>query len=224
MRTVRVTEVLDYFKHPWYVKWVMRVGLREANRVSKQALKIGTRIDEVIKSSVSLPLATLSKKDTPEVFSCLKAYEKWRVTYTVDHEPSAIAPLSPIVSKVSYAVNYYGISTCKRVEKECCGILLSGEPDFIALGRLTDLKAAKKVSPSYWLQLAAYAWLTDWQGEVAILRLDKTTESYEYLTKRLVDEWDVFRGLLMAYVYFTEGDEDDGDIDVREGDRKETVA
>lgn len=192
MRTVRVTEVLDYFKQPWYVKWVLRIGLREANKKSKAALKLGTRIDEMVKLGQEP-----SKKDKVEVHSAYKALNKWRATYCADvQEPLSLTP-------------------CTRINKECCGILLSGEPDVIALGRLTDIKAAKRISKTYWLQLAAYAWLTDWAEEVAVLRLDKEIESFEYVTKRLADEWLIYQGLLRAYVYYTEGDEDyDDSVDV----------
>lgn len=182
MRIVRVTAVLDYFQPPQLVDWKLRVGKAEAGRISRSAMKVGSRVDELIKTG-----ADTTKKDSPEVKSALNAYLKWAVTYN-----------GPIVVPQ------------KRVEKEIEGITLSGEPDIIALDTLIDLKCANRISDKYWLQLAAYAYLTDWTGPVGILRLDKTTESFQYVTKTLSVEWSVYLGLLKAYVYYTSGD-DDGD-------------
>ena len=46
---IRVTEPLNYFIEPWTLDWYCRVGKAKANRTKKSAMKIGTRVDELIK-------------------------------------------------------------------------------------------------------------------------------------------------------------------------------
>jgi hypothetical protein len=46
---VRVTEVLGFFKQDWYVKWVDKNGLAVCNRIGKASMKVGSRVDEIIK-------------------------------------------------------------------------------------------------------------------------------------------------------------------------------
>ena len=182
---IRVTEVLNYFKEPWYVDWVCRVGKREANRVSKAAMKIGTRVDELIKSN-----GTPSSKDKPEVQCAMNAYAKWLHVY-----------------KPTLIVN--GTRHDTTIE----GQEVSGEPDLFVDGVLVDIKCSSKISPLYWVQVNMYSYLTNHLGRVGILRLDKTTASYEYVVKdydkSLVDVW---LGLMRAMVYL-KGD-GDGTVDV----------
>lgn len=186
MRVIRVTEVLNYFQPPQLVDWKLRVGKKEANRISKAAMKIGSRLDELVKSNTQP-----KKADKPEIWTAYNAYFKWMRTYT----PIQVIPQ-------------------KRAEKAIFGVLLSGEPDFIALNVLTDLKCSIRIDLKYWLQLAAYTWLTDWLGKIAILRCDKLTEAYQYeVRENLARYWEVYKGLLQAYIYFTE-EEDDGGNDI----------
>lgn len=193
---VRVTEVLGFFKQEWYVKWVAKNGLAHCNRVSKASMKVGSRVDEIIKSWKLFPC----KKDSAEVNNCLNAFIKWRQVY----EPKEVLN---------------GV----RIYKEFDGIEVTGEPDIYVDGTLVDIKCAGKISPDYWLQVNTYRWLEGKTGKVAILRLDKTTASYEYVVKDydpfLVNVW---RGLMSAYVYY-KGDTDGG-VDVREGCREEDLA
>lgn len=182
MRVIRVTEVLDYFQNPKLVEWKLRVGKKEAGRISRAALKNGKRLDELVKSDTQP-----KKADNIEIQAAYWAFYKWMRNYT----PIEIKPL-------------------KRAEKAIYGVVLSGEGDFFAREVLTDLKCAKRISKQYWLQLAAYSWLYDWTGNVAILRCDKATESYQYEVRKLLGRWwNVYQGLLLAYIYYTEEDGDD---------------
>ena len=193
---VRVTEVLGFFKQDWYVKWVAKNGLAVCNRIGKASMKVGSRVDEIIKSGKLFP----TKKDSAEVNNCINAYIKWNQTY----EPTNVLN---------------GV----RLYKEVDGVEVTGEPDIYVDGVLVDIKCASKISLDYWLQVNVYRWLEGKTGKVAILRLDKVTASYEYVVKDydpfLVNVW---RGLMNAYVYY-KGDTD-GDVDVREGDKQEALA
>lgn len=185
MGQVRVTEVLNYFKEPWYIDWVCRVGKREANRISKASMKIGTRVDELIKSS-----SDPNKKDSNEVCMAMTGYLKWKDIY----KPKSIIPGTRLNATIE-------------------GVEVTGEPDLYVDDVLVDIKCSAKIDPKYWVQVNMYEWLRSITpeindfGKVAILRLDKTTGSFEYVVKdydpRLVECW---LGMMRMYCYLKEND------------------
>ena len=181
---IRVTEVLSYFKEPWYIDWVHRVGRTEANKIGKAAMKVGNRVDEIIKAG-----GTPTTKDKPEVHACMAAFNKWRSIYT---------PLS--------------LTNGTRLFKSIEEVEVTGEPDIFVDGVLVDIKCAGKISLSYWVQVNMYRFLEGVEGKVGILRLDKTTGSYEYVVKEydpsLVAVW---VGLMRAMVYL-KGDSDGAEL------------
>ncbi len=196
---IRVTEPLNYFKEPWYIDWVHRVGRTEANKTAKKAMSIGSRVDELIKNRVNGEFTGKTKKDSQEVLNCCQAFKKWEEVY----KPTSIVP-------------------CERYFASIEGEEISGEPDIMVDGVLVDIKCSAKISPSYWLQVNMYRylqWLTppgfklteDNRYKVGILRLDKVTASYEYVVKEydpsLVNVW---LSLMRAYVYFNK-EKFDGD-------------
>lgn len=161
------------------------MGKKESGLISRAAMKVGTRVDELIKSKTQP-----RKAEKPEIWACYDAFYKWLRNY------------APVELKPQ-----------KRIEKSIFGVVLSGEPDIMALDTLIDIKCSTRIDKKYWLQLAAYAWLSGWDGRVAILRLDKATEAYQYEVRELMDEWwEVYKGLLRAYIYFTEGESEGIDI------------
>ena len=210
MVPIRVTEVLNYFKEPWYIDWVHRVGRTEANKISKASMKVGTEVDKIIKENVSgnyLP----EKHKNKEVENCIEAYKKWFKVY----QPKSITP-------------------CTRLYSTIEGHEVTGEPDLMVDGVLVDIKCSSKISPSYWLQVNMYSILHNIQAnnldfdtvykllklkkphKVGILRFDKITASYEYVLQdyspSLVDCW---VGLMRAFYYYK--GEDNGGLDVQEG-------
>ena len=69
----RVTRILDYFSNPELVAWKVKVGQKEAGKVSRIALKCGKAVDEMIRASRIPKL-----KDSDEIKSCLKAWKSWK--------------------------------------------------------------------------------------------------------------------------------------------------
>ena len=209
MRAIRVTEVLDYFKEPWYTNWVVRVGKREGNRVSKAALKVGTRVDEYIKTYAKGELGSAKRKEKPEVESCLQAFEKWEKVY----QPASIKP-------------------CTRLFATIDGIEVTGEPDLMIDDVLVDIKTSKHIDIKMWVQVNMYQYLSEMRSayigltppKVGILRLDKTTASYEYVVKdydpSLVNVW---CGMLRAFVVFNK-EALDGGSELREDKEDEALA
>lgn len=176
---VRVTEPLNFFKEQWYIDWVHKVGRTEANKIGKQAMAIGTRVDELIKEG-----DTPTTKDKPEVHSCFAAFNKWRSVYT------------PLV-----------VTNGTRLFKSIEEVEVTGEPDLFVDDVLVDIKCAGKISPTYWIQVNMYRQLQGSTGKVAILRLDKHTGSFEYVVKDY-DPFmcKIWLGLARAMI-FLKGDE-----------------
>lgn len=195
---IRVTQVLDYFAEPWKLDWYAKNGKAHCNRVSKAAMKIGSRVDEIIKSA-NLVL----KKEAVEVNFAINAYIKWREIY----QPKAVVP-------------------CTRLYATIEGVEVTGEPDIMVDDVLVDIKCAAKISPKHWVQVWMYRWLMlltmdkvtpQFPNKVGILRLDKKTGSYEYVVRQCGtggNSWDknilnVWTGLMLAMVYLN-GEEPDG--------------
>lgn len=186
-KEIRITQVLDYFKEDWYIDWVLRFGKAHCNRVSKEAMAIGTFVDEAIKSGK----VVAPKKHSHEIGNCLSAYKKWRETY----QPKSISP-------------------CSRMRFEDERFIITGEPDLDIDKCITDIKCSSKISLKYKIQVNMYEFLRRKNGmepydDVAILRLDKSLGSFEYwrdkYDPKLVSVW---CGLAEAYVLF-KGDSDE---------------
>ncbi len=152
---IRVSETQDFFKPEWYAKWLMRVGTREANAISKKALKIGTRIDEIIRSGVY----EADKKDTQEVKQSLKNFIACKERYNIQ----TILPLT-------------------RITDETIG--LTGEGDFLWVEEetLVDFKSSKRIYPEYFFQLGGYKRLGYPCKRLAIMRCDKDLDDFEFKT------------------------------------------
>ena len=177
---VRVTEALGFFKPEWYADWLLRVGKREANAISKKAQKIGTRIDAIIRSGVY----EADKKDTQEVKQCLKNFLSWKERYMV----GTLRPLS-------------------RIEDGLIG--LSGEADFywVEQDTLIDFKSSKKISPEYIFQLGAYSRLGFPGKRLAVLRCSKDFDDFEFKTNEdlgmsLEQCVDAFESAFKHYKYY----------------------
>ena len=181
MEPVRVTQCLDYFKPEWFANWLLKVGKAEANRISKKALVIGSRIDEIIRSGVY----EANKTDSKEVKQSLKNFNGWRERYMVQ----TIKPLSRIVDE---------------------SIALSGEADFYweETDTLIDFKSSKRIYPEYIFQLGAYKRLGFPGKRLAVLRCDKDLDDFEFKTNEdlglsLEQCVDAFESAFKHYRYYT---------------------
>lgn len=184
---IRVTEAIDFFKPKWYADWLLKVGKAKANRVSKKALKIGTRLHEIIASGTDT-----NSKDSKEVKNCFSAFIKW---------------------KERYFVTLWDLPV--RLNDETIG--LTGEPDFYWTNNqtLVDFKTSSRINPEHFFQLGGYARLLQVQtlgsltpiSHLAILRLDKETAEFEYKTNEMLnlsvnDCIDAFESTFKHYQYY----------------------
>ena len=178
-----VTEVLDAFIPKGLLDWYLKTGKKEARRISTVAMKIGSRVDQLIQDDVNTGSYKLSSKDPIEVKNCMEAWESFKK----DYQPKIKATQIEVKS-----------------ERE----KLVGHIDLIMDGMVVDIKCASSIKDNYWLQVAKYAdmYRTDLLG-LAILRLDKNLGTYQFVKSHQANKQpnllvDVYNGLLEAYRYY----------------------
>ena len=171
----RVTSILGYFQNPDLVAWKIRVGAKEAKRISTIAMKRGTNVDEAIRCHVQG--LKVPKFKTIEEENCFKAYLQWREDYAITDIQSA--------------------STLYDDEAR-----IAGTPDLWLPCETCDIKCASEIRDNYWLQTE---WYARKRGDSfkSILRLDGNLGVYEYVRKPVSDyELQVFEALVTAYKYY----------------------
>ena len=171
----RITRILDYFAPPELVAWKMRVGKREAGRISREAMKIGSNVDECIRSFVREE-KSLPKLKTLEAKNCWEAFNQWRN----DYNPGQLGEMHTVFN-------------------EELGV--AGTPDLYwpSENCIIDIKCSSAIRLSYWLQTEFYCRCYKLPVK-AILRLDKNLGIYEFKKMSLSDEhWAATVGLINAY-------------------------
>ena len=182
-----VTEVLDAFIPKGLLAWYLKTGAKEAKRLSTVALKIGSRVDELICQDVKEGKYKLSTKDPIEVKNCMEAWESFKKDY------------QPVVKECQFEVS-------EQVSK------VVGHVDLLTDNTLIDVKCASSIKANYWIQVSAYYSMLpqdkfNQMGTPAILRLDKNLATYQFMTLRqaglnLTECINVFEGLLNAFRYY----------------------
>jgi hypothetical protein len=171
----RVTSILSYFQTPDLVKWKMRVGAKEAKRISTIAMKRGTNVDEAIRAHVSGE--KVPKFKTQEEENCFKAYLQWREDYNIQDCKSASTLFDD-------------------------DVLIAGTPDLWLPDETLDIKCAGQIRENYWLQTEWYA-RKHGDSHKSVLRLDGNLCQYEYKKMPLSDyHSSVFDALVTAYRFY----------------------
>lgn len=180
----RVTSVLGYFLEPELVDWKIRVGKREANRISRAATKIGTRVHE----SVERILKGEDVKDSKaagafEFNNCIGAFRKFASDYELETEEMEVEVVSEELGVVGH-YDWLGKVNGKFM--------------------LLDWKTSRAINSKYWVQVNTYAYLAGFRDiSVGIVRLDKNLGEYEFQSMKFEMEYvDVFEAMLSVYRYF----------------------
>jgi len=175
-----VTSVLAAWIEPELLEWKLRVGLGAANRISKKAIKTGSRVDELIGIDIDKDKYNIRKADNAEVRSCMAGWELFK-------EREAQTVVSHHI-KIRHAES-----------------LTSGEYDLEFPEIMTDIKAANRISKKYWIQTAWYNYMSGLNKPyLGILRLDPFWKTYEFVKKPMNHGYlRVFEGMLHAYRYFS---------------------
>jgi len=183
----RFSTVAEYFMAPSLVAWKVRVGQKTAGLISRAALRVGSRVDELCEADVRDGSYRLGARDNAEVRSCMKGWEQWKTDWA-GH----------------YTDSYTTQETVFYDEW-----LVAGTADLFGGGRIIDIKTSKKISLMNWVQLAFYNKCLGCRDRY-ILRLDKALGTYEYTKcpERYSQEYleQVFVGLLNVFNYFKSED------------------
>lgn len=175
----RVSAILDTYKAPQLVEWYIKVGKKEARRISTIATKIGSNADAWIRSDISGN--KYPKLNSPEAENCIKAYQKWKCDYNID------------VTKLKAGERLFDNET-----KVC------GEPDILNPNEsmVIDIKCSSMIRQSYWVQCDWYARHLNYSKK-AVLRLNKNLCVYEYEVRDISDkDKEVFDALTKVYRYY----------------------
>lgn len=171
----RVTSILGYFQSPDLVKWKLKVGAKEAKRISTIAMKKGTNVDEAIRCHVSE--LKVPKFKTVEEENCFKAYLQWREDYSIQDIKSATTMFDD-------------------------DALIAGTPDLWIPDETVDIKCAGHIRDNYWLQTEWYA-RKHGDSFKSILRLDGALCQYEYVRKPISDyDFQIFEALVSVYRFY----------------------
>lgn len=179
-----ITEILDYFQEPELVAWRVKVGLKEANKISRLAAKTGSRVHELIYSQWMDGDYKLKSTDNSEVRSCMEAWERFRR----DYNPQIISMEDELKHEHYKLIGHQDI--------RC---IVNGE-------RRIDIKTAGDVRLKHWLQLGGYE-LCEPLYLAGILRLDRNIGTYEYVTSEeagytMIDLSDTYKQLVKVYDFF----------------------
>lgn len=180
-----VTEVLDTFIPKGLLDWYLKTGKVEAKRIGTIAMKIGSRVDELIQQDCTVGDYKLSPKDGIEVRNCMKAWGDFKR----DYEPKIQAV---------------------QVEVKDEANKLIGHIDLVMNDRVVDIKCASSIKDNYWLQVAQYESMYESDFPflgLAILRLDKNLATYQFMTHEQAKISpaqcrQVFDGLLNAHRFY----------------------
>lgn len=176
---VSVTEVLGFFIPKALLDWYLKTGKANAKKIGTIAMKIGSRVDDLIQEDITKGAYKLSKNDGIEVRNCMKAWEQFKQDY------------QPDIKRCQVEV--------RDEEKKVIGHI-----DLIWNG-VVDVKCASSIKANYWLQTAKYKEMGEIEGGIHILRLDKNLAIYEFKSKCTDEAYQlaqVFDGLLSAYRFY----------------------
>ena len=154
-----VTEVLDYFKDPYLIAWLVRMGPVKSKEISDNAMKIGTIVDQYIQDNIKLGQYTIKIEAVPlGVINCMKAWSKFRI----DH-PDWTKDVVSLQTELKYND-------------------LIGHPDIINKSEICDIKTASAVRKDHRIQVSTYVLMYNVGIKIgSILRLDKKSGEYEYV-------------------------------------------
>ena len=184
-----VTQVLEAFPEADLIAWKLRVGAKQAGAISREALRVGTVVDQMIQQEFRQQTVEVPFSDLP----VLNAWGAWQLHKK--RNPGFFLSITAI-------------------QEELTDGEIVGHPDLTCTRDggwgTVSIKCATRIRPIYWTQEAAYALLRGIQYPslgfprfLGILRLDKQTGQPEY--QELTDpteiryEMEVWRYYLALY-------------------------
>jgi hypothetical protein len=202
----RASTILDFVIEPWMVEWKQKVGKVECGKRSRLALKIGSRVDELVERDCLDGSYSLKKSDLPEVHSCMSAWDKFKQRYDV----SVLSTQETVYNKE---------------------LRVAGTLDLILLINgvvmLVDIKSSISISIKYWLQTSFYYWTKELRkingnSCTGIIRLDKQASEFEFMDNNkanmpLEQSRDAFRNQVNLYRFYN------AELDITKGENHERI-
>jgi hypothetical protein len=202
----RASTILDFVIEPWMVEWKQKVGKVECGKRSRLALKIGSRVDELVERDCLDGSYSLKKSDLPEVHSCMSAWNKFKQRYDV----SVLSTQETVYNKE---------------------LRVAGTLDLILLINgvvmLVDIKSSISISIKYWLQTSFYYWTKELRkingnSCTGIIRLDKQASEFEFMDNNkanmpLEQSRDAFRNQVNLYRFYN------AELDITKGENHERI-
>lgn len=186
-----VSQVLDGYQEEGIIDWKIKVGKKEAKRIGTIALKIGTRIHELIEQDWKEGKYKFKTTDPIEVRNCMAAWEQFKT----DYRPEILNMETEIKDEVNKIVGHRDA-------------LIKLNDSLVVL----DFKTSAQINRKHWVQVNKYAEMDMFLDQVGVLRLDKNLGIYEYqqqpYSEGLVN---VFDCMLVAHRYFNPNGESQGE-------------
>lgn len=174
-----VTQILDYFQPRPLVDWKLRMGKTKCERISKEALNIGSMVDKLVQEDVTKGTFEIPKDAPVQVSNCMAGWCAFKDKH------------GTLVSKI------------KRLQAELIHYDVLGHPDIIIEDddfiEILDIKTSKSIRETYWVQTGQYMWmemntrpyeLKKKDKFISILRLDKEVAGkfqYERLGQDVIE-------------------------------------
>ena len=223
----RASTILDFVIEPWMVDWKVKASRKDgveyavravkegidkyrmpnsALDTSRKALKIGSRVDELVERDCLDGSYSLKKSDLPEVHSCMSAWDKFKQRYDV----SVLSTQETVYNKE---------------------LRVAGTLDLILLINgvvmLVDIKSSISISIKYWLQTSFYYWTKELRkingnSCTGIIRLDKQASEFEFMDNNkanmpLEQSRDAFRNQVNLYRFYN------AELDITKGENHERI-
>ena len=182
----RVTSVLGWLDSAWKEYWWKKVGFEAAERVSRESQEVGKKVHSLIERYVR---GDHSELPPTREGVCASHVIQWLAE-------NRVKPLYIEQELIDKALGLVGH----------CDLIAEIDSENVIL----DYKTSKKVSRSYSLQLAAYAFMANKQLKTQItkgiiLRVDKDPDAKQQLEvieyKPLKPYWAVFKAGLIFYKF-----------------------
>lgn len=127
---LHVSDLCEYIRKPELEAWRQRVGAREANLISKRALKLGNAVHEIARHAVVGQPFKVDKKMVG-LAECVAAMQSW-ITL---NKPNPVSVEVPFRDDVN---------------------LLVGTPDLVTDIEVVDWKSSSAIRPDYIVQVNTY--------------------------------------------------------------------
>lgn len=150
--------MLDAYTEPEIIAWKFRVGKAKAAKVSEEALRFGTIIDQLIQEDIKKGFLVRQIGLEPSVDNAIAGWQKFKAEHP----------------------EYVG--GVEQIQAELVSGSLVGHPDIVHIKEISDIKSSRTLTirPKWVVQASKYAVMKE-RDRAAIILLSKETPTYMYV-------------------------------------------